>query len=150
MASKTFGSAISQASTCHSHHLTDVLQMCHAVTHLYVCLCGFLSLKYSSHSLENSYSSSKTRLRLHCPQSFQTPYESSTKTQHLRSITQYHCNICFPVQTTLTHCNLLTHLSFSSSFCLSNHNFLKAYSFSLVGVPVPRIIAGSHLGLSIY
>lgn len=105
-----------QASTCHSHNLTDVLQTCHAVTHLYLCLCGSLPLKHSSHSLENFHYSSKIGLRNDCPCSFGAPFVRSILSfhilhkslQYLCSVTQYHRIIYFSVKTTLTRGNLLT------------------------------------------
>lgn len=54
MTNETFGVLASafQALTHSYHYLIGVLWTCHAVTYLYLCMCGSLSLKYSSHSGE--------------------------------------------------------------------------------------------------
>lgn len=129
MAVKTFdylvSASFSSFDICHSYYFIDVLQMCHAVTHLYLCICGSLSFKYLSHSLENSCSS-RTGLRHAClwdTISGQTPlvrfhsfFLSPVQISTRWSITQYHCNIYFFVKTTSTHYdNLLIYLLFPST-----------------------------------
>lgn len=120
MAVKTFGYLVSASfssfNICHSHFLIDVLQMCHAVMQLDLCMCGYLSFKYLSHSLENSCSS-RTGLRHPClwdTKSDQAPlvrlhsfFLNSEQMSARCSVTWYLCTISFSVKTSTRYDNLL-------------------------------------------